>query len=214
VECATHADQAVELFCNDCQQLICTKCGSYEHKTHDYVPIIEESPTSAAMVMASAVPVVHEFGSVKEALDRARQMLAELDVASKEAEIGLDTMFRDIQRAVIARQGVVKGAFEAEVAKKRGLLAASIQVLDNQQSHFEESLGFVNRTLTSVSGEALLCIRQTLVTGLARLERHGLMLTPPCTSEIEVDKTAAYDAALLSIGQIGSITNDVLEAIV
>jgi hypothetical protein len=207
-QCAAHANQVVELFCRDCEMLICTKCGSYSHKTHTFAPIADEAATLVEAMLAAALPVVQGFVGITQARDRCQHLLGELREHTAAVDVEVDDLFRNIQRAVVARRAVVKEALEEAAARKQGLLQACAEQLDDQRNHTEAGLALVKRTLDNASAVELLGVCQTLAAGLAGLERHGLELAPPCTSRIALKKTAAYDALLTAVGKVGAITDD------
>jgi hypothetical protein len=206
VTCSTHGGHVVELFCRDCERLLCLKCAAYDHKTHTFVPLADETSSSEHRVLAAAVPAALELASVTDARDRCKTLLTELGVQAKAALAQTKAMFVAIRRAAVAREAVVEGELKAEEVRKRDLLLAHIETFEGQRDCTEEGLALVKRTLDGADAVSLLGVRHTLITGLEGLYRHGLDLTPPCDSDLVVRKTGELDAALQFIAAVATVT--------
>jgi hypothetical protein len=193
-------------------ELICTKCITTKHESHAFASLTSEGRKSHKLLMAAVLPTVREFASVAEARDRCKRMLSELKESKVAAMCEVDTIFRSLQRAVVVRQGEVKCGVEKAYEHKVTLLQTCFQQLDDQHSHTQEGLALVKRLLDGASEVELLGVRETLVVGLDKLKQHGLALASPCTSEIEVGRTGAFNAALKSISTVGAVNTAELAA--
>ncbi|KAL0484462.1 TRIM36 [Acrasis kona] len=95
--CATHLDQTLDLFCRECDVLVCIKCASFgsEHKKHSCTPIEEYSLQLKKDVL------IPKFESLK--------------VASKKYEthaLGIDTSVEHIEKAHQEIKTLISSEFE------------------------------------------------------------------------------------------------------
>jgi hypothetical protein len=166
----------------------------------------EETSTSENDVLAAAVPTAKELVSVTEARDWCRALTDELSESTKTALAEAEMLFTAVRRAAVSRQDEVVAEIRAEESRKRSLLTTSIDSFHRQRDYTQAGLALVKGTLDVATPMALLGLRHTLITGLHRLERHGIDLTPPCTANLGFKSTRWHDEALKSIGKIGAVT--------
>jgi hypothetical protein len=208
LKCRYHPTLELELFCRTCEALICVKCGSFAHREHDFIPIDAELAASKDIVVSAAIPTVAEFRTINEALAQCRKMLEELDEHGREGVASIDGLFKVVRQTWVQRKEALTTEFTAAVALKKQIVNECIQQLEGHHDHTQFGLGLVKQALDSATPTQLLGMRRLMVTGLGRLERHGLTMEPSCNSTVRVDPTPAYDTLIETLSKIGTVVRE------
>eukprot|EP00729_Bicosta_minor_P033087 gene33087-biopygen9840 len=77
--CKIHTDEALKVFCDDCNILVCAMCGILHHKTHTLKPIEEAVQQHRGEIEASAAITTTACADTTETIKALRQVEAKLD---------------------------------------------------------------------------------------------------------------------------------------
>jgi DNA-binding transcriptional MerR regulator len=208
LKCSHHPSLELKLFCRTCVALVCVECAAYVHRDHDFTSIEEEEATSKKMLESAAIPVVHEFSTLKDTLAQCRKMLEELDEHSRKGLANIEGIFKVVRQTWVQRKQTLTAELKAEVARKKRIVNEHIQQLEGQHDHTELGLGLAKRALDSTIPTQLLGMRRLTVVGLERLGQHCLTMKPTCTSTVRVDPTPAYTTLITTLSSLGTVVVD------
>ena len=102
--CEKHTDKPLELYCNDCQLVICLKCSMLNHKTH-FTSDLQETSSTFANKLKDGFP--HLF----RCIELNKTELRELQVAK-------ETLFQEVldgEKAIKERGEKMKRVLESQV---------------------------------------------------------------------------------------------------
>ena len=81
--CKTHENKILELYCNQCKDVICIMCFAVNHSTHDTV-MVEEA-------LSKILPdVAHDLGNVRIKLEDITKAIEESDKQRSQTEQAFD----------------------------------------------------------------------------------------------------------------------------
>ena len=118
--CEKHPDKPLELYCNDCQQLICLKCSAMDHKTHFSSDIFDTS-------MMFSGQLKERFPRLDRSIELNKSELGRLNVEKEKflQEISVT------EKAITDKGELVKRVVDAQVSQSlRELTALKTRRLD------------------------------------------------------------------------------------
>eukprot|EP00729_Bicosta_minor_P016416 gene16416-biopygen24187 len=210
--CHIHTDEALKVYCNDCDVLVCAMCGLLNHSNHSFTPIADAVGVHRTAIEALMAQVVVSRTHAIAAADAIKIIRGELegnrDAAFKVVDadyntkrVLLDTLQQTNRQQRDALKALIKGAHD----EKYDALSAQIDALDDIESNSELALALVTATLATASPAELLATKQTFVDGLVQFKEHTVALRRCRISKIDVvlDTSFAEKAAdFLKVGTL------------
>ena len=120
VLCKTHPDKLIELYCNQCKDVICMMCFVVNHSTHDTVTVEE--------ALTKILPEVdHHLGNIGTKLEDITEAIEKTDKERSQAEQAFDECVEIIDKNFEDRMGQMRNT-QKEV-KERIKKERDLQVL-------------------------------------------------------------------------------------
>ena len=210
--CHIHKDEAVKVYCDDCNVLVCAMCAVTKHNGHALSPIADavgvHRATLAALVAEvvvsrnEAVAAANAIKVVRVELEGTREAalkVVEDDFNTKRAQ--LTTMLQTNRQQRDALQALIKGAHD----EKYDALSAQIDALDDIESNSGIALKLVDATLATATPVELLEMTQTFVGGLVQFKEHQVALKQCCVPKIDVVLDTSFEGKAAGILKMGTL---------
>jgi alpha-tubulin suppressor-like RCC1 family protein len=149
--CQRHMGQKLDLFCQDCQRLVCQKCLIYEqdHKGHQYV-IVEQYREQC---MSDLESVRKELKQKREVVDKSKatvqEVLNSLYTKKSSIEQQINERFAIISQALETRKKQLIQQLADCIAIQSKSLDDQIETLKNTAQQFEEIESLIDVTVKS-----------------------------------------------------------------
>eukprot|EP00729_Bicosta_minor_P003885 gene3885-biopygen17820 len=213
--CHIHTDEALKVYCNDCDVLVCAMCGLLNHSNHKFTPIAEAVGVHRTAIEALMAQVVVSRTHAIAAADAIKSVRGELegnrdaafklvDEEAAQKRALLNTMLRDVNPQRDALKALIKGAHD----EKYDALSAQIDALDDIESNSELALALVTATLATASPAELLARKQTFVDGLMQFKEHTVALRRCRISKIGVVLDTSFAEKAADILKMGTLDTE------
>jgi len=161
--CPQHQGKQLELFCEQCSQLICQNCTVKLHKGHSYDVVSDTFEAHKAELLASLLPVRQQLSTVRDSL----QHVVMRRKAITDNQAALETQITEFAEKLIATVNAKKEALIDELAttthKKLQSLSAQEDHIKMLQATLTGCLEVVERSLqTGTQGEVLVAKKAML----------------------------------------------------
>ena len=157
-KCPVHEGKKLELFCETCGDLICTRCGlkGGKHHDHGYEELQEAFQKCKVDFMASLEPMDEQVTIMKEALmllDMRSGEVCNQRTATKE---NIHVNFRQLREILLDRETEIISQLDQETEKKLKGLAAQRDQAETTLAQLNSCLLFMRESLrTSNKGDVL-----------------------------------------------------------
>ena len=184
-KCPKH-DKAVEIFCFDCNSLICRDCLLYDHQEHNSNFLKKCATEARKTILDSLTPLQR----VKANIAGANKKLAGTKtlVGSQEEEVckSVEQSFRQLKAVLEHRETELVKKVRTLAKKKKDALTAQMKGLEMAQTEIQSLVEFVKRNVQNTSDQDLMGIRTQLQSKVKEGEkRHEqLSLDPATTADI------------------------------
>ena len=129
-KCPQHTQQELDIFCNECQELICSECAQKDHQNHQKGSLDETSEEEKAELQNLMSGVDEALGKLDEALQQIQEMRKKVKVSAEEATARIDEACDDLIQAVEDRRKILQ-------RKCREIAKGKDDVLLNQRTELE-----------------------------------------------------------------------------
>eukprot|EP00729_Bicosta_minor_P014621 gene14621-biopygen24146 len=213
--CHMHTDKALDVYCDDCDVLVCAMCAVLHHNGHTLIPISDAvgvHRTAIGALMAQvvvsrthAIAAANAIKSVRGELEGNRDAAFKVvdEEAAKKRAL-LNTMLRDVNPQRDALKALIKGAHD----EKYDALSAQIDALDDIESNSELALALVTATLATASPVELMERKQTFVDGLMQFKEHTVALRRCRISKIDVVLDTSFAKVAADILKVGTLDTE------
>ena len=128
--CPQHTKQELDIFCNECQELICSDCAQRVHQDHKKGSLDETSEEEKNELQNLMSGVDEALGKLDEALQQIQEMRKKVKVSAEEATARIDEACDDLIQAVEDRRKILQ-------RKCREIAEGKDDVLLNQMAELE-----------------------------------------------------------------------------
>ena len=129
-KCPQHTKQELDIFCNECQELICSDCAQRVHQNHKKGPLDETSEEGKDELQNLMSGVDEALGKLGKALQQIQEMRKKVKVSAEKATAGIDKACDDLIQAVEDRRKILQ-------RKCREIAKGKDDVLLNQMAELE-----------------------------------------------------------------------------
>ena len=151
LKCLLHKKHELELFCFDCETLICLYCSRTEHANHRNcsLEIVAKQKKEELQQLTDGVDVA--LGALDGCLQQIQDTRDKVKVSAEVAANRIDKMCDKLIKAVENRRKVLKGKCREIAEGKDGVLSNQMV----QVQHLRKNLGFAHlHTLDAVNSHA------------------------------------------------------------
>ena len=184
-KCPEH-DKAVEVFCFDCNSLICRDCLLYVHREHKS-NFLKKCATEARKTLRdSLIPLRRVQANIAGAYKKLAG--TKIQVGSQEEEVckSVKQSFRQLKAVLEQRETELVKKVQTLAKEKKDALTAQMKGLEMAQTEIQSLVEFVEWNVENTSDEDLMGVRKQLQFKVKEGEKHHeqLSLDPATTADI------------------------------
>ena len=161
-KCPQHTKQELDIFCNECQELICSDCAQKDHQDHKKGSFDEMSKEGKDELQKLMRGVDEALGKLDEALQQIQEMRENVKVSAEKATARIDKACDDLIQAVEDRRKILQ-------RKCRDIAKGKDDVLLNQRAELKSlrnELSFAHLhakdTIDSQSPQEILSVKKLI----------------------------------------------------
>ena len=161
-KCPQHTQKELDIFCNECQELICLDCAQKDHQDHKKGSLDDRSQEEKAELQNLMSGVDEALGKVDEALHQIQEMREKVKVSAENATARIDKACDDLIQSVEDRRKILQ-------RKCREIAKGKDDVLLNQRAEVESlrnDLSFAQLhakdAINNYSPQEILIIKKTI----------------------------------------------------
>eukprot|EP00729_Bicosta_minor_P008738 gene8738-biopygen15012 len=202
IMCKIHTDKALDVFCDDCNILVCAMCGILHHKTHALKPIEEAVQQHRGEIEAAATFTTAACADTTSTIKSLRQMKAKLDSNRDIAKQKIIAGFRKVSQASLSQSKAFCKRVDEVHKEKSDAVDAQIFALEVAETRSEEAVALARSTLQGATAEQVLQMKKLFVDGLAQVNDHGLAMEQCRAATIEVILSRKFDEAVAEMAEL------------
>lgn len=105
-QCATH-NKEIQIYCEDCSNLICIKCVTSTHKSHTILDITDVVVEEREKVKENVKQIKLKIQAISSLQEKIRrEHIEKLHVESEKCIGHIESVFRDLQSHIEAKRGI------------------------------------------------------------------------------------------------------------
>ena len=161
--CSLHEGKKLKLYCETCEELICTHCTVKKHRDHQYDLISDTFEKHKSEMEASLKPVENQLGIANKALEQIEQRSIIVDEKRVDAKTEVKTIFRQIHQLLEAREVELTDKIDEISNQKQKNLAAQKDEVETVHTQLVSCLSFVRESLRTGSQGEVMKIKKTVM---------------------------------------------------
>ena len=161
--CSLHKGKELELYCETCEELICTHCTVKKHRDHQYDLISDTFEKHKAEMEASLKPVEDQLGIANKALEQIEQRSTIVDEKRVETKTEVKTIFRQLHQLLETREVELTDKIDELSNQKQKNLAAQKDEVETVHTQLASCLSFVRESLRTGSQGEVMKIKKTVM---------------------------------------------------
>ena len=161
-KCSQHTQKELDIFCNECQELMCLDCAQKDHQDHKKGSLDETSEEENDELQKLMSGVDEALGKLDQALQQIQEMRKKVKVSAEKATARIDKACDDLIQAVEDRRNILQ-------RKCREIAKGKDDVLLNQRAELESlrsELWFAQlhakNTIDSHSPQEILSVKKVI----------------------------------------------------
>lgn len=176
--CPEHEASCLKLYCETCQEVICSECASGKHPSHKCSQIPDVFPKHKAEIEAKLTPLNNELVSVSKLVAQLESHITAVSNKEELIESAIQNLTGMIEEALQTRRKELREELHDMTLNTLGVLASRKQHLVAVQAQLSSCLGFIKEGLRSCSQEKLVLMKNTLLKQVEILLNEKQTLTP------------------------------------
>ena len=163
--CCTDHEKEVELYCTECEELICLKCAikGGKHHSHDYEDLEQTFEKYKKEMTASLGPVEQQLTTIKKVLAQFERRCGEISDQRAAIEADVHKSFRQLREMLDARETEVIGQLHQLTQRKLKCLAVQRDQIETLQARLGSCIGFVRESLETGRQAEVLMMKTAVV---------------------------------------------------
>ena len=141
--CPSHSEKEADLYCEKCEQLICSYCLISDHNSHQVDKVQKSFSKLEKIIVNSLQPVEERIAMLERAIESANARYAEVTEQKKAVVAEIHTATTKLQQVIEAREREL-------VSRAEHMTQQKIKTLVAQRRRFEEQLERLKRSHDSV----------------------------------------------------------------
>ncbi|XP_067935863.1 E3 ubiquitin-protein ligase TRIM33-like isoform X2 [Watersipora subatra] len=207
--CAKHASEKLQLFCEPCNKVTCTKCHEIagDHYNHPSSDINQAAASFRNNLRRQLVNLQEKDKTVSKALGVVMEKMGDIDSAESKALAEVKEYYNTCMEAVRNRMNGLGSEIRKLAASKRGILEKMKEDVGHLQSRLDETSRAVDHAANCGDPIALLSVRKGMAHHMATLLKLKCQVPNPSH---RLNIQLQTDPALLSqiIPQLGAVLVD------
>ena len=160
LHCVRHPKEAVKIYCETCDELMCYGCAIKTHRDHSYDLIPDAFPKHRDAILACLDPLKTELASVAGTIAKLKRRSNRLDEQGIEAKGKVDAEVAKLQAILEARRRDLHSEIDGKMAQGKKELVAQIDRHELRQAQLSSCVEFVEGSLQSGTQEEVLSIKR------------------------------------------------------
>ena len=163
--CLVHEGKELELYCETCGELICTRCAlkGGKHQTHHYEELKQAFEKYKAEITSLLGPMEKEVTVITKALAQLDARCGEISDQRTATAVNIHTTFRRLREVLDVRETELIGQLDLETQVKLKSLAAQRDQIETTLAQLHSCLHFMRESLrTGNEGDVLMMKATTL----------------------------------------------------
>ena len=161
--CTLHKGKELELYCETCEELICTHCTVKKHKDHQYDLISDRFEKHKAEMEASLDPVESQLGVANKALEQIDLRSVDINDQRVVTKTEMKSAFRQLHQLLEAREVELNGKIDEIANQKLKNLTAQKDEVETVQTQLASCLSFVRESLRTGSQGEVMKMKKTVM---------------------------------------------------
>ena len=202
--CSLHKGKELELYCETCEELICTHCTVKKHKDHQYDLISDMFEKHKAEMVACLKPVEDQLGIANKALEQIEQRSTIVDEKRVETKTEVKTIFRQLHQMLEAREVELTDKIDEISNQKQKNLAAQKDKVETIQTQLVSCLSFVRESLRTGSQGEVMKIKKTVMKQIKEMADNfeSNRLSPCETADLKFVPSPKLAQACQEFGEV------------
>ena len=212
--CPKHPENVLKIYCETCQELICSDCTVRLHKDHQYDLVTDTFPKHRDEILSHLQPVRQNLNTVNKALQALDTRTKEITDQRMDIEADIHKRINQLLRVLEQRRTELIGQLDQITQRKLKHLAAQKDEIELLQTQLSSCLEYVEGSLKTGSEGEILAMKAPVIKqiqgittdinpdSLVPQQRANMMLVPDDAEQIcrkyakvvdeEIDPTKCY----------------------
>ena len=214
MRCEKHSQKKLKIYCENCQELICSDCTVRLHQGHQYDLVTDTFPKHRDEILSHLQPVRQNLDTVNKALQALDTRTKEITDQRMNIEADIHKRINQLLRALEQRRTELIGKLDQITQRKLKHLAAQKDEIELLQTQLSSCLEYVEGSLKTGSEGEILAMKAPVIKqiqdittdvnpdSLVPQQRANMRLVPDDAEQIcrrygtvdaeEVDPTKCY----------------------
>ena len=201
-KCPQHTKQELDIFCNECQELICLDCAQKDHQDHKKGFLDETSEEEKAELQNLMSGVDEALGKLDEALQQIQQMRKKVKVSAEKATARIDKACDDLIQAVEDRRKILQRKCRKIAKGKDDVLLNQMAELESLRNDLSFAQLHAKDAINSYSPQEILSVKKVIQHRLNQ-EMEAYHHKPLELREDDTIKTSLYKPLKYEIQKFG-----------
>ena len=160
VFCTSHPSEPIKIYCETCDELVCSDCAIKAHRDHSYDFIPDVFPKHRDAILACLHPIKAELAGVAGTIAELRRRSGGLDTQGVEGKMKVDAEVDRLQAVLEAHRRDLHSEIDCMVHREKEELAAKIDRHEFRQAQLSSCVEFVEGSLQSGTQEEVLSMKK------------------------------------------------------
>ena len=145
--CSLHQSKELELYCETCEELICTNCTIKKHKDHQYDLVSDTYEQQKNEITASLEPVEMQLETINKAIGQIERQSKAVKANMEDVEDEIKKEIEKLHNVLELRKAELLSKVNEEGQKKLKRLATQKDEMETVQTQLVSCLTFVKESL-------------------------------------------------------------------
>ena len=160
--CPQHTQKELDIFCSECQELICSDCAQKDHQDHKKGSLDDRSQEEKDELQNLMSGVDEALGKLNQALQQIQEMREKVKVSAEKATARIDKACDDLIQAVEDRRKILQRKCR-EIAKgKDDVLLNQMAELESLRNELSFAQLHAKDAINSQSPQGILSVKKVV----------------------------------------------------
>ena len=206
--CLIHEGKELELYCETCGELICTRCAlkGGKHQTHHYEELNQAFENYKAEITSLLGPMEKQVTVVAKVLSQLDARCGEISDQRTTTAVNIHTTFRRLREVLYVRETELIGQLDLETQVKLKGLATQRDQIETTLAQLHSCLHFMRESLRTGNEGDVLMMKANTLTQAKELTTpfQSDILEPNAKADIRFSASADMPAVCRNYGQVFS----------
>ena len=207
--CSVHEGKELELYCETCEELVCSHCvfRGQDHHAHSYELVASSFEKLKAEISPSLAPVEDHLLSIHKTMQSIDANCGEIFEQRQAVEDSIHSTVQRLHDVLEVRRTELIRQLHCFVEEKLGRLAAQMEQLEITRDQVSSCLEFIRESLKVGSQSEVLEMKGIMLEQVHDLATAFKLDTErPCVSA-DMNFSAPSDTAVRNYGQVFTLTS-------